>query len=308
MIENAALLKSAAGQIDEIDVLIRGLQDDKKTVFDNIKESVEPPTFKAWKEAVKLRQKRRVDKDALEAHDSRVWAVLAMLEASGTEHAVNTSRAPAGGEPSIEFEEPRSAGLAEIREAFKNGKSISQDFRFQNGEVYFAHFDGIGRVKIGVSTDAVRRVADLSRALGLEPCNVAIIPGNRRSEQVAHSHFERWRIAGEWFSATDECVSEIKSYVANAYEDHDSDSDRLETLIAEAEAFLPPYDPDTGEITDPISSAHCLPDDSDEGVSHLRSAAGEQVSSVPPRPLAGSIDMGDIPEALDRRKRREVAA
>jgi uncharacterized protein (UPF0335 family) len=179
MIENAALLKSAAGQIDALDAEIRALQDDKKAVFDNIKESVEPPTFKAWKEAVKLRQKRRVDKDALEAHDSRVWAVLAMLEATGTEHA---TRAPAGAEP-----------------------------------------------------------------------------------------------------------------------------DRLETLIAEAEAFLPPHDTDTGEITDPISSAHCLPDDSDEGA-NLRSAAGEQVSSVPPRPLAGSIDMGDIPEALDRRKRQEVAA
>jgi uncharacterized protein (UPF0335 family) len=206
MIENAALLKSAAGQIDALDAEIRALQDDKKAVFDNIKESVEPPTFKAWKEAVKLRQKRRVDKDALEAHDSRVWAVLAMLEATGTEDAVNTSRAPAGAEP-----------------------------------------------------------------------------------------------------------------------------DRLETLIAEAEAFLPPHDPETGEIHDhaetvttspradgetlepgspstiPISSAHCLPDDSDEGA-NLRSAAGEQVSSVPPRPLAGSIDMGDIPPALDRRKRIEAAA
>jgi uncharacterized protein (UPF0335 family) len=84
--------------------------------------------------------------------------------------------------------------------------------------------------------------------------------------------------------------------------------DPLETLIAEAEAFLPAHDPTTGEITDiPISSAHCLPDDSDEGA-NLRSAAGEHVSSVPPRPLAGSIDMGDIPEALDRRKRQEVAA
>jgi uncharacterized protein (UPF0335 family) len=181
MIENAALLKSAAGLIDALDAEIRALQDDKKAVFDNIKEGVEPPTFKAWKEAVKLRQKRRVDKDALEAHDSRVWAILEVLETSGTEVA---TRAPAGAEP-----------------------------------------------------------------------------------------------------------------------------DRLETLIAEAEAFLPPHDPETGEITDPISSAHCLPDDSDEGVSHhLRSAAGEQVSSVPPRPLAGFIDMGDIPEVLDRRKRREVAA
>jgi uncharacterized protein (UPF0335 family) len=104
--------------------------------------------------------------------------------------------------------------------------------------------------------------------------------------------------------------------------------DLLETLIAEAEAFLPPHDPDTGEITEPaagdsnhspeaadggldasappstipISSAHCLPDDSDEGL-HLRSAAGEHVSSVPPRPLAGSIDMGDIPKCMDRRAR-----
>jgi uncharacterized protein (UPF0335 family) len=93
----------------------------------------------------------------------------------------------------------------------------------------------------------------------------------------------------------------------------------------------PTHDPTTGEIHDhaetvttspradgetlepgspstiPISSAHCLPDDSDESL-HLRSAAGEHVSSVPPRPLAGSIDMGDIPEALDRRKRQEVAA
>jgi uncharacterized protein (UPF0335 family) len=203
MIENAALLKSAAAMIDALDAEIRALQDDKKAVFDNIKESVEPPTFKAWKEAVKLRQKRRVDKDALEAHDSRVWAVLAMLEATGTEDAVNTSRAPAGAEP-----------------------------------------------------------------------------------------------------------------------------DPLETLIAEAEAFLPPHDSETGEITEPasgdgnhspeaadggldasappstipISSAHCLPDDSDEGAD-LRSAAGEQVSSVPPRPLAGSLDMGDLPECVDRRAR-----
>jgi uncharacterized protein (UPF0335 family) len=115
--------------------------------------------------------------------------------------------------------------------------------------------------------------------------------------------------------------------------------DPLETLIAEAEAFLPRHDPETGEITEqplsdygpspvaadeegeavgrtapssstiPISSAHCLPDDSDEGsATLLRSAAGEHVSSVPPRPLAGFIDMGDIPEALDRRKRQGVAA
>jgi uncharacterized protein (UPF0335 family) len=188
MIENAALLKSAAGQIDALDAEIRALQDDKKAVFDNIKESVEPPTFRAWKEAVKLRQKRRVDKDALEAHDSRVWAVLAMLEASGTELA--RAHTPAG----AETHDPTT------------------------GEIH----------------DHAETVTTSPRADGetLEPGSPSTIP---------------------------------------------------------------------------ISSAHCLPDDSDEGL-HLRSAAGEQVSSVPPRPLAGSIDMGDIPEALDRRKRQEVAA
>jgi uncharacterized protein (UPF0335 family) len=157
MIENAALLKSAAGEIDALDAEIRALQDDKKTVFDNIKESVEPPTFKAWKEAVKLRQKRRVDKDALEAHDARVWAVLAMLEATGTEVA---TRAPSGAEA---------------------------------------------------------------------------------------------------------------------------------------------HDPETGEITDPDPPEPAQGGDDADLV--LRSAAGEQVSSVPPRPLAGSLDMGDLPECLDRRAR-----
>lgn len=189
MIENAALLKSAAGQIDALDAEIRALQDDKKAIFDNVKEGVEPPTFKAWKEAVKLRQKRRVDKDAIEAHDSRVWAVLSMLEAAGTEVA---TRAPAGAE---------------------------------------AHDPETGEL-----TDHAETVTTSPRADGetLEPGSPSTIP---------------------------------------------------------------------------ISSAHCLPDDSDEGASHhLRSAAGEQVSDVPPRPLAGSIDMGDIPEALDRRKRQEVAA
>lgn len=191
MIENAALLKSAAGQIDALDAEIRALQDDKKAVFDNIKESVEPPTFKAWKEAVKLRQKRRVDKDALEAHDARVWAVLAMLEATGTDVAINTSHARGREEP------PHDPETGEI-------------------------------------TDHAETVTTSPRADGetLEPGSPSTIP---------------------------------------------------------------------------ISSAHCLPDDSDEGA-NLRSAAGEQVSSVPPRPLAGSLDMGDIPGALDRRKRQEVAA
>lgn len=83
MIEQAALLKSAAGQIDSLDADIRALNDSKKDIFGNIRKTVAPADFDAWRDAVKLRQKRRKpeDREALEAHDALVWAMLAMLEA-----------------------------------------------------------------------------------------------------------------------------------------------------------------------------------------------------------------------------------
>lgn len=81
MIEQAALLKSAAAEIDNFDGEIAMLNGCKKDIYANIRETVSPADFKAWRDAVKLRQKRRVDKDALEQHDARVWAMLSMLEA-----------------------------------------------------------------------------------------------------------------------------------------------------------------------------------------------------------------------------------
>lgn len=187
MIENAALLKSAAGQIDELDDEIKRLNDAKKDVYTHVKETVGKDEHRAWKEAVKLRQKRRVDKHSLEAFDERVGALLSMLEA------------------------PERQATPKTPPAAKSG------------------------------------------------------PANGSVEESAPTR------AG-----------------------------------APAGAEPVPHDPETGEITDPDPPEPALGgDDADLA---LRSAAGEQVSSVPPRPLAGSIDMGDIPEALDRRKRQEVAA
>lgn len=82
MIEQAALLKSAANQIDSLDAEIARLNDGKKDIFANIRETIAPADFKSWRDAVKLRQKRRTPelREALEAHDARVWAMLSMLE------------------------------------------------------------------------------------------------------------------------------------------------------------------------------------------------------------------------------------
>lgn len=81
MIEQAALLKSAAAEIDNFDGEIAMLNGYKKDIYANIRETVAPAEFKAWRDAIKLRQKRRVDKEALEAHDALVLAMLSMLEA-----------------------------------------------------------------------------------------------------------------------------------------------------------------------------------------------------------------------------------
>lgn len=102
MIERAALLKSAANQIDSLDAEIARLNDSKKDIFANIRETIALADFKSWRDAVKLRQKRRTPelREALEAHDARVWAMLSMLEAE-TVQQPNESRVAPVSAPAI---------------------------------------------------------------------------------------------------------------------------------------------------------------------------------------------------------------
>lgn len=81
--EHAALLRTAAHEIDELDLAISNLNEDKKAVYQNIKETVPPAEFRAWREAVKLRQKRRTDREKMDQHDSLVADMLHMLEQGG---------------------------------------------------------------------------------------------------------------------------------------------------------------------------------------------------------------------------------
>jgi len=97
MIEHAGLLRAAANQIDELDAQISALNDDKKMIFANARETVAPATFKAWRDAVKLRQRRRVDRTALEAHDALVWDVLTVLEAETDQRRDERPVAPSMG-------------------------------------------------------------------------------------------------------------------------------------------------------------------------------------------------------------------
>ena len=115
MILNSTLLRAAAQQIDDLDGQARELSAQKKDIFDNIKETIPPADFKAWKEAVKLRQKRVHKRDEIEAHDELVFQMLSMLEAqlvqTGQKRAVTPEISPANAHSS---QEPHTrAGEAE---------------------------------------------------------------------------------------------------------------------------------------------------------------------------------------------------
>lgn len=91
---HADLLRDAAGEIDRYDALIADMNDAKKHIFASVRNALSPAEFKAWREAVKLRQKRRNNKDEAEAHDARVWAMLSMLEANSPKTGEKTSPDP----------------------------------------------------------------------------------------------------------------------------------------------------------------------------------------------------------------------
>jgi uncharacterized protein (UPF0335 family) len=91
MIVNAPLLRAAALQIDDLDGQASALADQKKDIYDNIKNTIPPADFKAWKEAVKLRQKRRTKRFEMETHEQLVFDMLSMLEVQSHQPTVKTS-------------------------------------------------------------------------------------------------------------------------------------------------------------------------------------------------------------------------
>jgi hypothetical protein len=107
VIDLVEIQRGGAQQIDDIDGQIEKLQADKKAVYDAMKEDLPPNVNKAWRAAVKLRQKRRdsLKRIEMEDHDALVWDILQALEApvirgkkkSGTEVA---TRIGAGAENS----------------------------------------------------------------------------------------------------------------------------------------------------------------------------------------------------------------
>jgi predicted GIY-YIG superfamily endonuclease len=70
--------------------------------------------------------------------------------------------------------------------------------------VYIIHAHGSGRVKIGISANAERRLAGLQTGSGSalrlgRLFRVGGVDDARKIERAAHRHLAKWRTSGEWF-------------------------------------------------------------------------------------------------------------
>lgn len=135
------------------------------------------------------------------------------------------------------YQPPRQASMSEIKEAYKSGAPISQDFRFESANVYFIAFPGIGRIKIGISNEVERRIAAIEATIGEKADVLAVIPGNRQAEIKAHQHHAAWNVSGEWFRYCDELVSSIADYAhTHTHEQKSPENDYANAKLIETVA------------------------------------------------------------------------
>ena len=81
------------------------------------------------------------------------------------------------------------------------------------GFVYFAHFPGSHRLKIGFSTRVKGRLLELATNACESPRLLAVVPGNRKLEVEALKALGAFRMRGEWFSYTPQCAEALAKYL-----------------------------------------------------------------------------------------------
>lgn len=81
--------------------------------------------------------------------------------------------------------------------------------------VYFVQCeDEFGPVKIGISDDVQRRLADLQSCNPYPLRLLTVISGGLLMEQALHKRFGKWRRNGEWFSYSAELRTFVEALIA----------------------------------------------------------------------------------------------
>ena len=199
---------------------VERLREERKAIDDDIKEVFSEAkgsgfSVPAIKHILKVRAEDQNERAEFEAVVDMYMAALGMIEAEAPLAQVRVhAREESAAIPAKDWQSPRQACFSELRDAYRAGKPISQDFRFENASVYFFAFPEIGRVKIGVSNNVTQRLADLAGQQGCTGTVLHVIAGNRKAEMSAHAAFQEWQVEGEWFRDCADLRKAIGSFVA----------------------------------------------------------------------------------------------
>lgn len=90
--------------------------------------------------------------------------------------------------------------------------SSHEDYNPGRCSVYFIAAGGM--IKIGISKDPERRIAELGRSSPLPLSILAIIPGGRNREKSLHERFAEHRKHGEWFTECQDILDYIKGVIS----------------------------------------------------------------------------------------------
>ena len=94
---NATLFRETARFIDAVDREVEDANERKKDYYADIKEQISPEDFKALKDAIRERRRKRRDPDGFERHSGRVWQIVSILEAETDPEAEKTAVGPVFG-------------------------------------------------------------------------------------------------------------------------------------------------------------------------------------------------------------------
>ena len=201
-------IKAFVERIERLEEEVKAINDDKAEVYAEARGS-----------GFDVKVLRKIIADRRKDHAERMeFETLYELYAAALGMQVAPPHAHVHAREDVEWQPPRVATLGDQRDAYRAGKPISQDFAYESASVYFFAFREIGRIKVGVSNNVERRLADLSSEQRCEGEILHVMPGNRKVEMSVHARLSDWQIEGEWFRDCVEVRSIVEAYRRNAAE------------------------------------------------------------------------------------------
>lgn len=88
-----------------------------------------------------------------------------------------------------------------------------------SGFVYFV-YGNTGRVKIGFTTDPIKRFGSLRTNCPDKLTLLGLVPGTKEDERAWHERFHGQRIFGEWYRSTSELKRQIRAIKSRTLSNH----------------------------------------------------------------------------------------